>query len=150
MMTWKRAARVIAGLAASAALTACGSVSLAGTRLAGTASPGPGRPGPAVVSLTARFSPSSVRLRAGQQFLVVVSPGVKANGIPWPGACPAGTVGPVAGGLLTARCEGGGRYLYTAQRPGSTIVSATVGPHCAPGQMCPTWMAAARLTVTIS
>lgn len=167
MVTWKRAARVAAVLAAAAALTACDSASLTGTGSAapppGSSAPGssepdapgpapeePGHGSPAVVNLRVSFSPSAVRLRAGQQFQVVVSPAVKATAIPWPGACPAGTARTVAGGLLSARCLTDGRYLYTALRAGTTIVSATVRPRCAPGSICPTWITDARLTVVIS
>ena len=164
MVTWMRAAPVVATLAVTATLTACGSQSLAGSGVAGSSSGSPAvrssSPGTsaspsrgtadnvaAVVSLAASFSPSAVRLRVGQQFLVVVSPDVQADGIPWPGGC---TAGPVAGGLLTAQCLAGGRYLYTALRSGSVTVTATVGPRCAPGSVCPQWMTSARLTVTIS
>jgi hypothetical protein len=167
MVTWMRAAPVIAALAVTAMLTACGSQSLAGSGVAGSSpgspaarssSPGMSASPPrgtadnvaAVVNLAASFSPPAVRLRVGQQFLVVVSPDVQADGIPWPGGCTAGTTGPVAGGLLTAQCLGGGRYLYTALRSGSITVTATVRPRCAPGSVCPQWMTSARLAVTIS
>ena len=103
-----------------------------------------------MVGLAAGFSPRTVRLRVGQQFLVVVSPDVQASGIPWPDGCPPGTTRPVAGGLLIAQCLAGGRYLYTARRPGSATVTATVQPRCAPGSMCPQWITAPRLVAVIS
>jgi hypothetical protein len=163
-----RTSLVIAALAVSATLTACGSQSLTSTGAAGSPSPStpaarsspPGTPGtpsqgtgqnkPAVVRLAAGFSPRTVRLRAGQQFLVVVSPDVQASGVPSPGGCPAGTTRPVAGGLLTAQCLAGGRYLYTALRSGNATVVATVRPRCAPGSMCPQWITEPRLAVAIS
>jgi hypothetical protein len=65
-------------------------------------------------------------------------------------ACPAGTTRPVAEGLLTAQCLARGRYLYTALRPGTATVIATVRPRCAPGSMCPQWITEPRLAVAIS
>lgn len=162
MVTWIRATPVIAGLAVIAALTACGSrpagAGAAGPSSARSSSPGtPVSPpqgtasnSPAVVGLAAGFSPSAIRLRAGQQFVVMESPDVQADGIPWPGGCLAGTARPVAGGLLTAQCLAGGRYLYTARHPGSATVTATVRPRCAPGSICPQWMTEPKLTVIIS
>jgi hypothetical protein len=162
-----RAARAIAAMTVSAALTACGQP-LTGAGAAGSPSPGtpaarsssPGTPGspprgtghssPVAVGLAAGFSPGTVRLRVGQQFLVAVSPDVRASGIPWPGGCPVGTMRPVPGGLLTAHCLAGGRYLYTTRRPGSATVIATVRPRCAPGSVCPQWITEPRLAVVIS
>src|SRR5258706_7834926 len=89
-------------------------------------------------------------LGEGKLFLVAVSPDVRASGIPWPGGCPVGTMRPVAGGLLTAHCLAGGRYLYTTRRPGSATVIATLRPRCAPGSVCPQWITEPRLAVVIS
>lgn len=167
MLTWMRASAVIAALAVSVTLTACGqpltSTGAAGSPSRGTPttqssspgtpgspSQGPGRSSPAVVDLAAGFSPRTVRVRVGQQFLVVVSPNVQVSGIPWPGGCPSGTTRPVAGGLLAAQCLAGGRYLYTARRPGNATVTATIRPRCAPGNMCPQWMTESRLAAVIS
>ena len=172
MVTWKRTSHLIAALAVVAALTACGSQPLTGTGATGTApgapagqsspagtpgtpagTPGtaPGRAGnsPAVVvHLTAGFSPAAVRLRVGQQFLLTISPSVKATGLDTAG-CGSGTTWTAAGGLLSARCTSGG-YLYTAEHPGTGIVSATVRPRCSPGKMCPQWLTGAQLRLTIS
>jgi hypothetical protein len=163
MVTWMRVSRVIAALAVTVTLSACGSQSLTGAGAAdtppgtpATRSSSPGTPGSpsrgtaAVVRLAAGFSPRTVRLRVGQQFLVAVSPDVQASGIPSPGGCPADATRSVAGGLLTARCLAGGRYLYTALRSGNATVIAIVRPRCAPGSMCPQWITEPRLTVIIS
>lgn len=167
MLTWTRASCAIAALAVSATLTACAGQSLTSTGAAGSPSPGtpaarsssPGTPGtppqetaknnPAVVRLTAGFSPSAVRLRVGQQFLVTVSRDVQASGIPSPGGCPVGATRSAAGGLLTVQCLAGGRYLYTTLRSGSATVMATVRPRCAPGSMCPQWITEPSLAVII-
>lgn len=178
-VAWLRALGVVAVLAAAAMMPACGSQPLAGATGAGSfpaapsasssppgtpssgssspsppgassPSPGSGQSDPAVVHLVAGFSPRMVRLRVGQQFLLVVSKDVQASGVPWPGGCPPGTVRPVASGLLTAQCMTGSRYLYTARRAGTATVTATVRPRCAPGSMCPQWITAPRLTVIIS
>jgi hypothetical protein len=55
----------------------------------------------------------------------------------------------VAGGLLSVRCAPGG-YFYTAGHPGTGIISATVGPRCSPGQMCPQWLTEPQLHVTVT
>lgn len=123
---------------------------------AGHSSPGSPPPAPrnarfspAVVHLAVSFSPSEVRLRAGRQFLLIVSKDVQASGVAGPGPCPAGTVRPVAGGLLSARCMAGSRYLFTAKRTGTATVTATVRPQCAPGSPCPQWVTEPSLMVII-
>ena len=50
--------------------------------------------------------------------------------------------------MLTVRCMSGAFY-YTALRPGTAELMATVRPRCAPGSMCPQWIAEATLTITI-
>jgi hypothetical protein len=57
--------------------------------------------------------------------------------------------GSSTGGLLSVRCTSGG-YLYTAEHSGTGTISATVGPRCSPGQMCPQWLAEAQLHVVIT
>jgi len=107
----------------------------------------------AVVRLGVAFSPDKLRLSVGGQFLVVVSPSVHATVLGAPPGCAPGTAATTAatttGGLVSVRCTSGG-YLYTAERPGSAVISATVGPHCSPGQMCPQWLSESRLQVTIT
>ena len=103
----------------------------------------------AVVRLGAGFSPGSLRLSVGQQFLLTVSPSVQARGLAAPGQCASGAAWTTGGGLLSVRCASGG-YLYTAEHPGSATISATVGPRCSPGQMCPQWLTEPRLQVTIT
>ena len=120
-------------------------------------SPPPALPSPpaaapphvAVVRLGAGFSPGSLRLSVGQQFLLTVSPSVQARGLAAPGQCGSGAAWTAAGGLLSVRCAPGG-YLYTAEHPGSATISATVGPRCRPGQMCPQWLTEPKLQVTIT
>ena len=95
MVTWMRALTVIAALAVAATLTACGSQPVISTGAAGSPSQGTAKNSPAVVGLAAGFSPRTVRVRVGQQFLVTVSPGVQASGIPWPDGClPGATQSP--------------------------------------------------------
>jgi len=50
--------------------------------------------------------------------------------------------------MLTVRCTSGAFY-YTAQRPGTAELMATVRPSCARGSMCPQWIAEATLKITI-
>jgi hypothetical protein len=99
--------------------------------------------------LSARFSPSTLRLRAGQQFLVIVAKDVRVTGLSGSGSCGPGVPGEVTGGLLSARCAAGG-YLYTAVRAGSATLSATAGPRCEPGTMCPQWVTEPTLKITIT
>jgi hypothetical protein len=166
IVAWKRTARFIAALAVAATLTACGSQPLTSPGAAGSPPPTtagrtsppatPGSPPQAtannspavVVHLAAAFSPVAVRLRAGQRFLLRVSPGVQAKGLDAAGCgSPAG--GMAVGGLLSVRCAAGG-YLYTAGHPGTGVISATVWPRCSPGQMCPQWLTEPQLHVTIT
>jgi hypothetical protein len=160
MVTWKRTSPLIAALAVAATLTACGSQPLTGTGAAGSPSAGTtaGRSSPpatpssppqptannspaVVVHLAAGFSPAAVRLRVSQRFLLTVSPGVQAKELDAAG-CGSGVGGTAAGGLLSVRCTPGG-YFYTAGHPGTGIITATVGPRCSPGQMCPQWLTGA-------
>jgi hypothetical protein len=107
----------------------------------------------AVVRLGPAFSPDRLRLNVGGLFLVVVSPSVHATVLGAPPGCAPGAAATAAatttGGLVSVRCVPGG-YLYTAERPGSAVISATVGPHCSPGQMCPQWLSESRLQITIT
>jgi hypothetical protein len=102
-----------------------------------------------VVRLGAAFSPDMLRLSVGGQFLVVVSPSVHASVLGAPPGCGPGVAATITGGLVSVRCASDG-YLYTAERPGSAVISATVGPRCSPGQMCPQWLSEPRLQVTIT
>jgi hypothetical protein len=157
-------------LALTGVLCACGSAAQhsasagAGTAMpssATTATPaGPPSPGrrssPAPVSaapvifavrLGRGFQPGTLRISPGQHFVVTVDSSVRASGPGVPGSCP-GTTARIDGGVLTVRCKSGGFY-YTALRPGTAELMATVRPRCAPGTMCPQWIAEATLTITI-
>jgi hypothetical protein len=59
-----------------------------------------------------------------------------------------GTTARIDGGMLTMRCTSGVLY-YTAQRPGTAELMATVRPRCARDSMCPQWITEARLKITI-
>lgn len=87
-----------------------------------------------------------LRLGVGQQFEVAVSKTVQVSGL---GDCASRTAGEAVGGLLSLRCTAGG-YLYTAEHAGSVTMSATVGPRCAPGTMCPQWITEASLKISIT
>jgi hypothetical protein len=122
----------------------------------GRSSPPPASPPPVatpphitVVRLGTAFSPDRLRLSVGGQFLVVVSPSVHASVLGAPTGCASLAAWSADSGLLAVRCASGG-YLYTAERPGSAVIPATVGPRCSPGQMCPQWLSEARLYVTIT
>jgi hypothetical protein len=103
-----------------------------------------------VVQLGAGFSPASIQLGVGQQFLLLVSPHVQVTWTSVAGACTPGMTAQVAGGLLEVQCTADGSGLYTAERPGSTTLTAMVRPSCAPGVMCPQWIALASLKVTVT
>jgi hypothetical protein len=140
------AATPFAALAVAGILAACGNAP-AGRQsqpLPASASL-PSRHPVVTVHLAEGFSPSSLRMRVGQQFLVVVNTDVRVSGLPGPGSCGRGTTQPVAGGLLSARC-----YRYTALHTGHGELSATVRPRCAPGTPCPQWITAPVLKITIS
>ena len=102
-----------------------------------------------LVRLGAAFSPSSLRISVGQQFLITVSKTVQARGLETAAGCASGAARPAVGGLLSVRCASGG-YLYTAEHPGTATISATVGPRCSPGEMCPQWMSEPKLQLTIT
>jgi hypothetical protein len=158
----------LTGLALAGALCACGSadhhsapVGAAASMPSSTATPStppsPGRsssPAPVsgapvifAVRLGASFHPSTLRISPGQHFVVTVDSSVKASGPGVPSSCP-GTTAPIDGGMLTVRCTSGAFY-YTAQRPGTAELMATVRPRCARGSMCPQWIAEATLKITI-
>jgi hypothetical protein len=162
------------GLALTGVLCACGSAAQhsasagAGTGMPSSAitpasaatpagPPSPGRsssPAPVprapvifAVRLGHSFRPGTLRISPGQHFVVTVDSSVRAGGPGVPGSCP-GTTARIDGGVLTVRCRSGGFY-YTALRPGTAELMATVRPRCAPGSMCPQWIAEATLTITI-
>jgi len=92
-----------------------------------------------VVYLGPSFSQSSVKLTPGQLLLVSVRAGVRAMVMdPAAGS-------PVAGGRL-----GNSSYLFAAAKPGTTTISATVRPKCAPWNACPQWIAMPKLRVTVT
>ncbi|MBO0822617.1 MAG: hypothetical protein J2P27_02015 [Actinobacteria bacterium] len=142
-----RAAAATAGLAVIAGLAACGTQpgSAGSSRSAGASAPQQ----VTTVHLGVAFSPAALQLKVGQQFLVTVSTSVRVTGLPAPGGCAGGSTQSAGGGLLSARCTGAG-YLYTAQQRGVANVSAGVRPRCAPGTMCPQWVSAPTLKITIS
>jgi len=98
-----------------------------------------------VVRLGSAFSPRSLRLGVGQQFMVIVSKAVKVSGPDLPAPCTSGATT----GVLSVRCSAGG-YLYTAEHAGSAVLSATVQPLCTPGTICPQWVAEASLKIIVT
>lgn len=159
----------LTGLALTGVLCACGSAAQHSAPAAGAGAgvpssaatpagpPSPGRgssPAPVsaapvivAVRLGRGFQPSTLRISPGQQFVVTVDSSVRASGPGVPSSCP-GTTARIDGGVLTVRCTSGAFY-YTALRPGTAELMAAVRPRCAPGSMCPQWIAEATLTITI-
>jgi hypothetical protein len=158
----------LTGLALTGALCACGSAAQpsgpagagagptsSATTPAGPSSPGrSGSPAPVpaapvifAVRLGPGFQPRTLRISPGQHFVVTVESSVRASGPDVPGSCP-GTTARIDGGLLTMRCTSGVFY-YTAQRPGTAELRATVRPRCARGSRCPQWITDATLKITI-
>ncbi len=157
----------LAGLALTGALCGCGSAQPSAAAGAGASKPSstatlaePSSPGrsssPAPVSgapvifavrLGRGFQPGTLRISPGQHFVVTVDSSVKASGPGVPSSCP-GTPARIDGGMLTVRCTSGAFY-YTAQRPGTAELMATVRPSCARGSLCPQWIAEATLKITI-
>lgn len=113
-------------------------------------SPPVGAPIIIAVRLGTGFTPDTLTLAAGMKFQVIVSPSVVPGGLSFPAHCAPGTAYAVNNGMLSVTCPPGGGYLFTAERAGSTILAATVRPRCAPGQMCPQWLANALLKLTIT
>ena len=153
----------LTGLALTGALCACGSAAQysgpagaatsmpsSATAPAGPSSPGRSRsPAPVIsaVRLGPGFQPRTLRISPGQHFVVTVDSSVRASGPDVPGSCP-GTTTRIDGGMLTMHCTSGVFY-YTAQRPGTAELMATVRPRCARGSMCPQWITEATLKITI-
>jgi hypothetical protein len=102
-----------------------------------------------VVRLGTSFSPSTLQLGAGQQFVVIVGKSDKASGSGISGNCSAAQAAQFSNSMLSLRCDGSS-YLYTTHKAGSTVLSVTVKPNCASGAMCPQWIAKASLHLNIS
>ena len=108
-----------------------------------------GAPNIAVVRLTSRFTPGTLRLGTGQKFEVIVSKSVKPSGSGISGPCQPAAAASFSSSMLSLHCAGSS-YLYTTLRAGTTALAVSVRPQCAAGAMCPQWVSAARLTLTIS
>jgi hypothetical protein len=154
---------ILVVIAAGLPLTLAGTLSACGSAAPGgaPASPGPSSPGPSargttppdvtVVRLGTAFSPSSLRLRTGQQFRLTMSKAIQASGPGVPRGCAPGAAAQEApGGLLSVRCVSSHEYLYTAERAGAGTLSVTVKPNCPPGTACPLWVTEASLKITIT
>jgi hypothetical protein len=102
-----------------------------------------------VVQLGTSFSPSTLKLGAGQKFVVIVSKGDKPSGSGISGPCTPAGAATFSSSILSLSCQGSS-YLYTTQRAGTTVLSVTVKPACSSGTMCPQWIAKASLRVTVS
>lgn len=135
-------AGLVLGLAGT--LSACGAAATS----PGGPSPTAGAPVVVVVRLGAAFSPRTVRLGVGQQFVVMVSKTVKVSG-DISGDCQSGGTSTAGDGVLSVRCSAG-NYLYTAKRAGSSMLSATVRPRCKAGTICPQWVSEANLNITVT
>jgi hypothetical protein len=158
----------LAGLALTGALCACGSAAQhsapagAGAGTASSATTPPAAPSaggsssaapvsapPVIfaVRLGRAFQPRTLRISLGQQFTVIVDPSVRASGPDLPNSC-SSVPARIDGGMLTVRCTSGA-FSYTALRPGTAELTATVRPRCAPGSMCPQWVTETTLKITI-
>jgi hypothetical protein len=102
-----------------------------------------------VVRLGTSFSPRTLKLGAGQEFVVIVSGSDKVTGSGISGACTPAAAASFSSSLLSLRCQGSS-YLYSTRHAGSAGLSVTVRPNCATGAMCPQWIATATLKLTIS
>ncbi|HEX3922517.1 MAG TPA: hypothetical protein VHY31_09545 [Streptosporangiaceae bacterium] len=158
----------LAGLAIAGTLAACGSNTPTAARppasspsasaqapssppTSPAATPPSGAAAPPIifaVRLGANFSPGSLHVGVGQKFQVIVSPNVKASGLP--SSCNATQPTPAAGGMLSVTCTNAGSYLYTAERAGTAVLAAIVRPNCAKVAACPQWISRATLRVTVS
>lgn len=92
----------------------------------------------AVVALGASFAPSSVVLSEGEPLLVTVSGDVTAT-----------VADPSPGDALAGGALGSSTYLYFGVKPGTTTLSASVGPNCPLEGVCPQWRSAPKLKVTV-
>lgn len=158
--SWAGAATGAAALALVAALSGCGS-STPGTPAAGsgTAAHGSAKDSPPalsaggpdihVIDLADSFSPDTLQISVGMQFVIDVASNVRASGLTG-ATCTAGKSQPLPGGMLTVRCQNSSSYEYTATHAGTVTLSATVKPHCTGGTMCPQWVKESHLRVTIA
>jgi hypothetical protein len=104
----------------------------------------------AAIRLNTSFTPSTLTLAAGQKFQVIVSSSVQPSGTGFPHPCSTGVNYAANDGMLSVTCPASGGYLFTAEHPGTTTLTASVRPSCAPGEMCPQWVSEAALQVTIT
>ena len=152
--SWAGAATSAAALTLVAALSGCGSsapssaAARGGTAGHGSTKDSPpalsnGGPDIHVVNLADSFSPDTLQISVGMQFVIDVASNVRATGLTGAG-CTAGKSQPLPGGMLTVRCQSSSSYEYTA------TLSATVKPHCTGGTMCPQWVKESSLRVTIA
>jgi hypothetical protein len=102
------------------------------------------------VTLSTTFSPGTLSLAVGMKFQVIVSSSVVSSGLSVPAHCAPGVSYAANDGLLSVTCPATGGYLYTTDHAGTTVLSATVRPRCAAGQMCPQWIKDAALKITIT
>lgn len=102
------------------------------------------------VRLGTTFSPATLRLAAGMKFQLIVSQSVDPSGPSFPAHCASGTSYAANEGMLSVTCPATGGYLFTAERAGTTVLSATIRPHCSAGEMCPQWVKEAALTITVT
>jgi hypothetical protein len=113
--------------------------------------PNPGAAGPNIpaVALGTKFSPDTLQLGVGQQFMVTVSSSVRPSGSGIDGDCTAATAAAFTSTMLSLRCDGNS-YLYTVRKAGSAALSVTVRPACSAGSVCPMWITVATLRLTIT
>jgi hypothetical protein len=151
MPTGKRVAAAVAVATSLLTVVLAGCGTTTSSPSAGASSPPTGQPPIVlVVRLGPAFSPSTLHLAVGQKFQLEVSKSVQAAVAGLPEHCASGSVTHIAGGMLSAQCSTASSFLYTAERSGSTVLTAAVRPRCSPGTMCPQWVTAPRLKITIT
>lgn len=107
----------------------------------------PGSGSSVVVTVSAGQSANSVRLRIGQLLVIKVSSGVVVSGLS--GTCSTAGSG-TRTGALAATCSPTAGTTFRAVHAGSVNLNFTVRPDCKGQTMCPDWIRAGHLAVSVS
>lgn len=155
----------LAGVALAAlagGLTACGTHDADGkgqaaappksSAAASTTPPASGSSTVVTVEINASTAAKPVHLQVGQQLRIRVSPDVAIGAGADRGArpCPQAQSAPGGGRVLKQLCEPGNNEVYQAIHPGTVTMLFSVRPKCTAGEVCPDWIRALRLPVTVT